>query len=630
MKAQYKVGSYGVIVIGAGHAGCEAALASARMGVSTLLVTMNLDMIAMMPCNPSVGGPAKAQLVREIDALGGQMGLTTDKTRLQIRMLNTGKGPAVQALRAQADKYLYQQDMIATLLAQANLDLLQAEVEDIICQGTTVQGIITRTGASYDCRALVITTGTYLKGKIIVGDLAFEGGPNNQFPARRLADSLRELGITLGRFKTGTPPRIDGRSVNYSQMEEQPGDEGPLNFSFMSSYQPGRRQLSCWLTHSNARTHEIVRENLHRSPLFNGTIQGIGPRYCPSFEDKVVRFTGRDQHQVFIEPEGFNTDEMYVQGMNTSMPEEVQLQVLRSIAGLQQVKIIRTGYAIEYDYIPASQLKPSLEVKGVAGLFTAGQINGTSGYEEAAAQGLMAGINAAQYTREKEPFTLKRSQAYIGVLIDDLVTKELEEPYRLLTSRSEYRLLLRQDNADLRLTEIGRQLGLVDDSRWRKFSEKSEQLVMVRQAMQACRVESSDEEINQLLQSRGSGSLRDTISAWELLKRPEVTLSDLQQWGKAPPDLDYQVAEQLSIHCKYEGYVKKQLAQVEKYEKLEDKRLAENFAYDQVIGLSNEAKAKLQAYQPVSIGQAARIGGVSPADINVLLVHLEKMRRQSV
>lgn len=629
MKEQYQAGNYEVIVIGAGHAGCEAALAAARMGVSTLLITMNVDMIAMMPCNPSVGGPAKAQLVREIDALGGQMALTTDKTRLQIRMLNTGKGPAVQALRAQADKYQYMQDMLATILAQPQLDLLQAEVEDIICTGTKVSRIVTRTGARYDCRALVITTGTYLKGKIIVGDVAYEGGPSNQFPARRLADSLRELGIVLGRFKTGTPPRIDGRTVDYSQMEEQPGDEGPNNFSYLSPYIPGRRQLSCWLTHSNSRTHEIVRENLHRSPMFNGTIQGIGPRYCPSFEDKVVRFTGRDHHQVFIEPEGFNTEEMYVQGMNTSMPEEVQLQVLQSLPGLQQVKITRTGYAIEYDYVLASQLKPSLEIKAVGGLFTAGQINGTSGYEEAAAQGLMAGINAALYVRDQEPFILKRSQGYIGVLIDDLVTKELAEPYRLLTSRSEYRLLLRQDNADLRLTEIGRKLGLVDDRRWQYFSEKKAKIEALRQHMQNRRAEAGSEEINKRLQERGSGALRDSVSLWDLLKRPEMHLDDLAELDLVPQNIDYQVAEQITIQCKYEGYVKKQQEQVERFEKLEDKKLAEDFAYDQVVGLSNEAKAKLSAYQPISIGQAARIGGVSPADINVLLVHLEKMRRQN-
>lgn len=629
MREQYKAGGYQVVVVGAGHAGCEAALASARMGMTTLLITMNIDNIAMMPCNPSVGGPAKAHLVREIDALGGQMALTTDRTRIQIRMLNTGKGPAVQALRAQADKYMYQQDMLAALLAQPKLDLLQAEVEEINYKGNQINGIVTRTGAHYDCRSLVITTGTYLKGKIIIGDLAYEGGPSNQFPARRLADSLREMGIILGRFKTGTPPRIDGRSVDYSQMEEQPGDEGPLNFSFLSPYIPGRRQMSCWLTHSNTKTHEIVKENLHRSPLFNGTIQGIGPRYCPSFEDKVVRFSGRDHHQVFVEPEGFNTKEMYVQGMNTSMPEEVQRQVLQSIPGLQNVKITRTGYAIEYDYVLASQLKPSLELKAVGGLFTAGQINGTSGYEEAAAQGLIAGINAALYAAEREPLILKRSQGYIGVLIDDLVTKDLEEPYRLLTSRSEYRLLLRQDNADLRLTEIGRELGLVDDYRWQRFSEKRGQIAEVRQSMENGRIESGNVVINQVLEARGSSALRDTVSVWEILKRPEITLSDLQQYGYVPGEMDYQVSDQITIQCKYEGYVKKQLEQVTKFEKLEDKKLNEKFAYDQVVGLSNEAKAKLTAYKPISIGQAARIGGVSPADINVLLIHLEKMRRQN-
>jgi len=478
------------------------------------------------------------------------------------------------------------------------------------------------------CRALVITTGTYLKGKIIVGDISYEGGPNNMFPARRLADSLRELGLILGRFKTGTPPRIDGRSVDYSLMEEQKGDEGPLNFSYMSPYIPDRPQLSCWLTHSNEKTHEIIRNNLHRSPLFNGTIQGTGPRYCPSFEYKVVRFADKERHQVFIEPEGFCTKEMYVQGMNTSMPEDVQLKVLQSLPGLEKVRMVRTGYAIEYDYVMPWQLKSSLEVKTVPGLFTAGQLNGTSGYEEAAAQGLMAGINAALYAKEKEPFVLLRTEAYIGVLIDDLVTKELNDPYRLLTSRSEYRLLLRQDNADIRLTGKGRELGLISEERWRRFNEKMDAIEKWRKEMRTIRVGAFEEEVNKLLLTRGSSPLRDHISLWDLLKRPEVKMEDLKAWGYIPQELDHEICEQLSIQSKYEGYIRKQLEQVERFEKLENKKLADDFDYASVVGLSNEAKAKLSAVRPASIGQAARIAGVSPADINILLIHLEKLRRQ--
>ncbi len=622
----YQAGEYDVIVIGAGHAGCEAALAASRMGCQTLMITLNLETIAQMPCNPSIGGPAKAQVVREIDALGGEMGINIDKANIQIRMINTGKGPAVQALRAQADKHEYYREMLDTLQNQQRLDILMAEVEEIEAQRAQVKAVITKTGARFSTKTIVVTSGTYLKGRIIIGDVIYEGGPGNQFPARRLSDSLSGLGLELGRFKTGTPPRIDRKSVDFSKMIEQPGDPKPLRFSYLSPRRE-REQISCWLTHSNALTHKVVMDNLDRAPMFTGVIKGRGPRYCPSFEDKVVRFAHKDAHQLFIEPEGRHTDEMYVQGLNTSLPEDVQIQVLHSIKGLENAKIIRTGYAIEYDYVIPSQLKLSLECKKIDGLFTAGQINGTSGYEEAAAQGLMAGINAALKVQEKEPFILKRSEAYIGVMIDDLITKENEEPYRLLTSRAEYRLLLRQDNADLRLCEKGRHIGLVSDLRWDKYNEKLNILKEKGQELKGSTYTPGDAKIEELLNASGSAPLRDRVSLWELLRRPEIKIEKFIAHGLMETQ-DIDILEQLELQAKYEGYIKKQEEQVARFEKLEERVIPTDLDYHEVYGLSNEAYQKLESVRPVSIGQASRISGVNPADINVLLINLEKKRRK--
>ncbi len=621
----YNAGSYEVIVIGAGHAGCEAALASARMGCKTLLCTLSMEHIALMPCNPSIGGPAKAQVVREIDALGGEMAINIDKSQLQMRIINTGKGPAVQALRAQADKLEYYREMLKTLLAQENLDVLMAEIQDIETRANRISGVITKTGARYDCRCVIITSGTYLKGRIIIGDVMYDGGPGNQFPAMKLSASLINNGIELGRFKTGTPPRINRRTVDFSKMIEQPGDGRPLTFSFISPKQK-KPQLSCWLTHSTPRTHRIVMDNIERAPLFTGVIKGRGPRYCPSFEDKVVRFAHKDAHQLFVEPEGRHTDEMYVQGLNTSLPEDVQIEVLRSIPGLENVRIIRTGYAIEYDYVPPSQLKLSLETKKIEGLFTAGQINGTSGYEEAAAQGLIAGINAALKVQEQEPFILKRNEAYIGVLIDDLVNKEIDEPYRLLTSRAEYRLLLRQDNADIRLTQIGREIGLVDDTRWEIFNRKMESIASTREMFQEVSFTPADEKMTTFLDVRGSARLKDRVSLWELLKRPEIHVEDFENmnWIETLPG---EISEQMEIQSKYEGYISKQMEQVRKFEKMENRKLPEDLDYSEVYGLSNEARQRLKDVKPGSMGQASRITGVNPADINVLYIYLEKKRR---
>ncbi len=622
----YNAGSYDVIVIGAGHAGCEAALASARMGCETLMITLSMENVALMPCNPSIGGPAKAQLVREIDALGGEMAINVDQSAIQMRVINTGKGPAVQAIRAQADKHEYHNKMLKTLFNQPRLKIIMAEAEEIETRGGAVNAVITRTGARFDCRAVVITSGTYLKGRIIIGEVMYDGGPGNQFPAVKLSDSLRKLGLELGRFKTGTPPRIYRRSVDFSKMIEQPGDDRPLRFSYMSP-RVTRDQYSCWLTHSTAATHQIVMDNLDRAPMYTGVIKGKGPRYCPSFEDKVVRFAHKDSHQIFIEPEGRDTEEMYIQGLNTSLPEDVQVKVLKSIPGLENVAIIRTGYAIEYDYLPPAQLRSSLETRQVEGLFTAGQINGTSGYEEAAAQGLIAGINAALKVQEEEPLVLKRSEAFIGVLVDDLITGDIDEPYRLLTSRAEYRLLLRQDNADLRITEKGRSIGLVSDERWQAYNEKKNILEHEIGLLKEQSYTPADMEMSDFLQSRGSVDLKDRISLWKLLRRPEIRIDDYIKMGWLEQQ-DEDILEQLEIQSKYEGYIKKQEEQVRRFEKMESKLIPPDIDYDEIFGLSNEARHKFKQIRPESIGQASRVFGINPADINILLIFLEKKRRK--
>lgn len=617
--------AYDVIVIGAGHAGCEAALATARMGCKTLLITLNLDYVALLPCNPAVGGPGKSHLVREVDALGGEIGLNTDKTFVQMRMLNTGKGPAVRALRAQVDKVMYQREMLKTLQGQQNLDLKQGSVQRILISKEQAVGVQTQTGAKYKCQAVVLTTGTYLRGRIIIGDIAYTGGPNGQLASQGLAESLLDLGFELMRFKTGTPPRVDGKSLDFSKFSEQPGDKEPLFFSFLSEKEK-RPQLSCWLTHSNEQTHAIVRENLHRSPLFSGNLGGVGPRYCPSFEDKVVNFPARRRHQVFLEPEGWDTDEYYVQGMYTSLPEDVQLAALRTIPGMEGVHIIRAGYGIEYDVLVPAQLESTLQTKEIKGFFTAGQINGTSGYEEAAAQGILAGINAALFVHEREPLVLKRSEAYIGVLVDDLITKGVREPYRILTSRAEYRLLLRQDNADLRLTETGRRVGLVSEERYRIFSKKIRQMEEEGAWLRETKITPSS-MVQEYLAAKGSAPLKGGVSLEELLKRPEITFSDLlilvgQERGILP-----EVAEELEIQIKFAGYLQKQEAHVARMEKLENKRIPENIDYDQLRGLSREAQEKLKKVLPSTLGQASRIPGVTPADVSVLWVVLEQRKK---
>lgn len=620
----YVGGEYDVIVIGAGHAGSEAALAAARMGCSTLMVTINLDMIAFMPCNPSIGGPAKGHVVREIDALGGEMGRNIDKTFIQMRMLNTGKGPAVHALRAQADKFLYQHAMKETMENEPNLTLRQGMVDRLIVEDGVCTGVITQTGTIYKGKSIVLTTGTYLRGKIIMGELAYESGPNNQQPSLKLSDHLRELGFELVRFKTGTPPRVHRDTIDFSKTEIQPGDEKPKFFSYETE-SSDNEQLPCWLTYTSAETHQIINDNLHRAPMFSGIIEGTGPRYCPSIEDKIVRFNDKPKHQIFLEPEGKNTSEYYVQGLSTSLPEDVQLSVLRSIPGMENVTMMRNGYAIEYDAMVPTQLWPTLETKRVPGLFTAGQINGTSGYEEAAGQGVMAGINAARKAQGKEGIVLDRSQGYIGVLIDDLVTKGTNEPYRLLTSRAEYRLLLRHDNADLRLTEIGHDIGLIPDDRYHKFLDKKAKVE--QEVLRLSKVKVKPVDVNDMLASLESAPLQNGTDLLTVLRRPEVTYAHIESISPSPEVLSEDMKEQVEIQTKYAGYIEKQLTHVERLKKMEQKKLPEDIVYEEVKGLAIEAQQKLSKIRPLSIGQASRISGVTPADISILLVYLEHYNR---
>jgi len=621
---KFEAGSFDVIVIGAGHAGAEAALASAGMGAKTLVLTINLDMIAFMPCNPSIGGPAKGIVVREIDALGGAMGKVIDKTHIQMRMLNTGKGPAVRALRAQADKVLYQAEMKRLMEEQDNLSIHQAMVEELIIEDNEVKGVITQVGAIYRAKTVIVTTGTFLRGEIIIGDLKYSSGPNNQQPSLKLADNLRELGFDLVRFKTGTPPRVNSKTIDYSKTEIQPGDEMPRAFSYETT-EFITDQMPCWLTYTNERTHSIIDENLHLSPMYSGMIKGTGPRYCPSIEDKVVRFNDKPRHQIFLEPEGRNTREVYVQGLSTSLPEHVQRKLLESIPGLEKAEMMRAGYAIEYDAMVPTQLWPTLETKKIQNLYTAGQINGTSGYEEAAGQGLMAGMNAAARALNKEEIILSRSDAYIGVLIDDLVTKGTNEPYRLLTSRAEYRLLLRHDNADLRLTEIGYKAGLIPEERFERFVEKknliNEEIVRLRKT-----ILKPNEETQDIVRSKGGTELKDGIKGQDLLKRPEMTYEDIEKLSPSPFVLTDEMKEQIEIQIKYEGYIEKSLLQVEKLKKMEDKKIPDQIDYDAISGIATEAKQKMKEVRPLSIAQASRISGVNPADISILLVYIEQGR----
>ncbi len=625
---QYEGGDYDVIVVGAGHAGSEAALAAARMGNKTLLVTISLEMVAFMPCNPSVGGPAKGIVVREIDALGGEMGHNIDKTYVQMRMLNTGKGPAVRALRAQADKHAYHRQMKLTIEREPNLTLRQATVDKLIVEDGVCKGVITNTGARYHAKTVVLTVGTAARGKIIIGELQYQSGPNNSKSAVKLSENLEDLGFDLERFKTGTPPRVNGNTINFDETDIQPGDEEPHHFSFDtpdSQYISVSDQLACWLTYTNPTTHGIIRANLNRAPMFSGVIKGVGPRYCPSIEDKIVRFADKSRHQVFLEPEGRDTDEYYLDGVSTSMPEEIQNKIVHSIKGLEHAELMRPGYAIEYDVVAPYQLHPTLETKIVKNLYTAGQTNGSSGYEEAAGQGLIAGINAGLRAQGKKPFVLKRSDAYIGVMIDDLVTKGTKEPYRLLTSRAEYRLILRHDNADFRLMEKGHAIGLVSDERLAKMEDKKAKVAAEIKRLKSIKLKPSDEKINTFIKQHGDNQLKDAVAAADLLKRPYFDYQTLLNFIPAPQEtLDRHVIEQVEIQLKYAGYIKKEEVKVERMKRMEAKRIPADIDYEDIDGLATEGRQKLEKIRPETLAQASRISGVNPADIAILSVYVRQ------
>ena len=624
----YDAGHYDVIVIGAGHAGVEAGLASAKRGAKTLMLTLNLDLIAFMPCNPSLGGPAKGVVVREIDALGGAMAKVIDKTHIQMRLLNTSKGPAVRALRAQADKVLYQQEMKHVIENQENLTLRQGMVDRLLIEDNQVKGVVTETKACYYADQVIVTTGTFMRGKVLIGDIEYESGPNNQRPTIKLSKQLEELGIDLVRFKTGTPPRVNSHTIDYSKTEIQPGDEEPRAFSYETT-EFITDQIPCWLTYTGEVTHEIIMDNLTKSAMYSGAERGTGPRYCPSVEDKIVRFSDKPRHQIFLEPEGRNTEEVYVQGLSTSLPEDVQKKLLETIPGLEKAEMMRAGNAIEYDAVVPTQLWPTLELKTVNGLFTAGQINGTSGYEEAAAQGIMAGINAAGKALNKESLILDRSQAYIGVLIDDLVTKGTDEPYRLLTSRAEYRLLLRHDNADLRLTDIGYEYGLIPEERYERFTHKKQQIQDEIKRIEKIIIK-PDEAIQQVIEEQNGTPLKEAVRATDLLRRPEMKYELLKPFVPRETNLPAEVEEQVEIQVKYEGYIKKSNQQVEKMRKMDNKYIPEHIDYDDISGIASEAREKLKQVRPLSVGQASRISGVNPSDISILLVYIEQGVRSKV